>query len=312
MTARAEQPSSKQRIAAIGLLVNIALAGIKLIAGLIGHSYALIADAVESITDILGSLVIWSGLRVGARPADADHPYGHGKAEALAALVVAAIVSVAGIGIAVESIHEIVTPHHSPAPFTLIVLVAVVIVKETMFRLTHRVSKEQNSDAVAVDAFHHRSDAITSAAAFVGISLALLGPRLLGGTTDQWAPADDYAALLASGVILFNAWRLMRLPLHELMDKEPSDVIAQARVIAARVEGVRAIEKTRARTSGSKAYIDMHVQVDPGLSVAQGHVIGGKVRATIRQEQPTVADVLVHIEPFESPRSDRTAGSDQN
>ena len=290
-----------QRVAALGLLVNVALAGVKLIAGLVGHSYALVADAIESITDILGSVVIWSGLRYGSRPPDADHPYGHGKAEALAAMVVAAIVFVAGAVIAVESVREITHPHRAPAPFTLIVLVAVVVVKETMFRVARRVSRVHASGAVEVDAFHHRADAITSLAAFFGISLAIFGPRLFGGTAEGWSIADDVAALLASGIILYNASMLMRVPLSELMDREPTDVIARAREIAQRVPGVGAIEKTRARTSGSRAFVKMHVQVAPELSVAQAHAIGGHVRAKVREALPTVADVHIHIEPLNVP-----------
>lgn len=290
---------SKTRVAALGLVVNLVLAGTKLIAGLVGNSYALIADAIESITDIVGSAVIWSGLRVGARPPDAGHPYGHGKAEALAALAVGLIVFMAGIAIGIESIREIRTPHHAPAPFTLIVLVLVVVVKEGMFRFTRRASKRHASDAVAVDAFHHRADAITSVAAFIGISLALLGPSWFGGSKDRWAAADDYAALLAAGVILYNALSLMRLPMRELMDREPTDVLARCVETAAAVPGVRRIEKARARTSGSRVFVDMHVQVDPDLSVARGHAIGGHVRASVRQQVPVVIDVLVHIEPYE-------------
>ncbi len=291
---------SKTRIAALGLVVNLVLAGVKLFAGLVGNSYALIADAIESITDIVGSAVIWSGLRVGARPPDAGHPYGHGKAEALAALAVGLIVFMAGLAIGVESIREIRTPHHTPEPFTLIVLIAVVVVKEGMFRLTRRASKIHASDAVAVDAFHHRADAITSLAAFIGISLAILGPRWFGGSPERWAAADDYAALLAAAVILYNALSLMRLPMRELMDREPTDVLGHCVETAAGVPGVRRIEKARARTSGSRVFVDMHVQVEPDLSVARGHAIGGHVRASVRQQVPVVIDVLVHIEPFES------------
>lgn len=296
-----------QRTAVVGLLVNVALAAIKLVAGLVGHSYALVADAVESMTDILGSVVIWGGLRIGARPADENHPWGHGKAESLAALVVAAMVLAAGVGIGVKSIDEIITPHHAPAPFTLGVLLAVVVVKEVLFRRVLRVAHEENSGAAEVDAWHHRSDAITSAAAFVGISVALFGERVFGtaaaapGTTSRWASADDYAALLASGVIIYNGWRLLRVPLRELMDEEgpgaSASAIGPARSIALAVEGVRGIEKVRARASGSRWFLEMHVEVDPEMPVREAHVVGGRVRAAVRERLPRVADVLVHIEP---------------
>lgn len=297
-----------QRIAVIGLLVNMALAGTKLVAGLVGNSYALVADAIESMTDILGSVVIWGGLKIGARPADENHPWGHGKAESLAAMVVAAMVIAAGIGIAVKSIHEIVTPHHAPAPFTLAVLVIVIITKEILFRRVLTVAKEEESGAVHVDAWHHRADAITSAAAFIGISIALFGERFFGsasGTGDpsRWASADDYAALLAAAIIVYNGWLLMRIPLHELMDADPpggaDTIIEPAKAIARSIDGVRGIEKTRARKSGSRAFLEMHVEVDPAMPVREAHIVGGRVRAAIRQQLPRVADVLVHIEPFE-------------
>ena len=298
-----------QRIAVVGLLVNIALAATKLVAGLVGHSYALVADAVESMSDILGSVVIWGGLRIGARPADENHPWGHGKAESLAALVVAAMVLAAGIGIGIKSIDEIITPHHGPAPFTLGVLVAVVVVKELLFRRVLRIAREEDSGAVEVDAWHHRSDAITSAAAFIGISIALFGERLFGGTggatatgePSRWASADDYAALLASAVIIYNGWRLMRVPLRDLMDADQpgaaSSVIGPARAIALSIDGVRGVEKIRARRSGSRSFLEMHVEVDPEMPVRAAHAVGGRVRAAVRDQLPRVADVLVHIEP---------------
>lgn len=292
--------SSPARFAAAGLFLNLALATGKLIAGLIGSSFALVADAVESITDILGSVVIWSGLRYGARPPDDEHPYGHGKAEALAALIVACIILLAGIGIAVESVRAILQPHSTPAWWTLVVLAIVVVTKETMFRLGRRKSRDHVSDALTIDAFHHRADAITSLAAFVGISLAISGPHLFGGDRIRWATADDWAALFASGIILFNAVSLARLPLRELLDRQPDDAVAAARAVAASVPGVRAIEKCRARTSGSRVYLEMHVQVDPAVSITQAHAIGGSVRAAVRRQLPAVADVLIHTEPYEA------------
>jgi cation diffusion facilitator family transporter len=298
-----------QRIAVVGLLVNIALAGTKLVAGLLGNSYALVADAVESMTDILGSVVIWGGLRISSRPADENHPWGHGKAESLAALVVSALVIAAGVGIAVKSIHEIITPHHAPAPFTLIVLVVVIIVKEVLFRRVLTIAHEAHSGVVEVDAWHHRSDAITSAAAFIGISIALFGEHVFGtaaaasGATSRWASADDYAALFAAGIICYNGWRLLRIPLHELMDADPPGaadaIIEPAKAIALSIDGVRGIEKTRARTSGSRLFLEMHVEVDGRMPVSEAHVVGGRVRAAIRAQLPRVADVHIHIEPHE-------------
>ncbi len=287
-----EEPAHRgQRTAVVGLLANVALAASKLIAGLVGNSYALVADAIESMTDILGSVVILGGLHIAAKPADANHPYGHGKAEALAAMAVAAMVFLAGVWIAVESVREILTPHHAPEPFTLLVLVGVVAVKETLFRFVRRVGRQTGSGAVEVDAWHHRSDAITSAAAFIGISIALIGGK-------GWEPADDWAALLAAGVILYNAWRLFQVPLHDLMDAESTHVRDPARTIALGVPGVKGVEKTRARKSGTRHWLEMHIEVDPDMTVRDSHAVGGRVRAEVRARMPTVADVLVHVEPF--------------
>lgn len=292
MTRPDAQRLRSRRAAVIGLLVNIALAGVKLFAGIVGHSFALVADAAESMADILGSAVIWGGLMLSARPADESHPYGHGKAEALAALVVAAMIVVAGIGIAVEAVHEILTPHRAPAPFTLVVLVLVVVTKEVLFRVVRRAANEDRSTAAHADAWHHRADAITSLAAFIGISVALIGGP-------GYEPADDFAALFASAIIVWNGVKLAREPLHELLDAEPLGVTDEARRAAACVPGVRLVEKTFARKSGSSYWIDMHVHVDPGLSVAEAHIISGKVKAAVRAAVPGVENVLIHIEPAE-------------
>lgn len=297
--------SRAQRTALLGLAVNMALALIKLLAGIVGHCYALIADAVESLGDIVGSVVIWGGLHIGARPADENHPYGHGKAEALAALVVSVLVFVAGVGIAIKAVDEILTPHHTPAPWTLIVLVVVIVVKASLARYAARVARQEGSGAVAVDSWHHWGDAITSGLALIGIAIAVFG--------DRWASADDWAALLASFIIMSNAWRMARWPLHELMDAEPSAVLEEARRVTLRVEGVRGIEKARARTSGGRHYVEMHVEVDPAMSVAEAHVITGKIKAAVRAGvDGQVADVLVHVEPWggdgsNEPRAQRPA-----
>lgn len=284
-----------RRLTVAGLLVNLGLAAIKLAAGLLGHAYALVADAVESLTDVFASLIVWSGLKYASKPPDPDHPYGHGKAEALAGLIVAAMLMGAGGLIAFESIREIMTPHHAPAPFTLAVLVAVVIVKETMFRILRRAARAEQSTVVHVDAWHHRADAVTSIFAFIGITIALIGGP-------GWEPADDAAALMASGVIFYNAYKLVKAPLGELMDADAADTIGPARDVAMSVPGVRGIDKLRARRYGSHYWLDVHVEVDPQMPVSEAHAIGGRVRATLRERLPRVADALIHIEPSPAAR----------
>lgn len=191
------------RAALTGLWVNAVLVVVKLMAGILGHSYALVADAIESSADIFSSLIVWAGLRITTRPADEDYPYGYGKAETLAAAVVSLMLIGAALGIAIAAVGEIVTPHHAPAPFTLVVIAVVVLVKEILSRKVLRVSQETGSTAVKADAWHHRSDALTSAAAFIGISVALWGGP-------GWEPADDWAALVAAGIIAFNGISLLR------------------------------------------------------------------------------------------------------
>jgi cation diffusion facilitator family transporter len=289
------------RAAQIGMLVNAILALTKLVAGVLGHSYALVADAVESGADILASLVVWGGLHIASLPADEDHPYGHGKAEALASAVVALMLVGAAIGISIEAVREIRVPHHAPAPFTLMVLVGVILVKELLFRSVLRVGSEVGSTAVSADAWHHRSDAITSTAAFIGISVALW-------KGEGWESADDWAALVAAAVILFNAVRILRPAVAELMDRAPSAEIHGAVTAAATaVPDVRAIEKLVIRKMGPGYYVDLHVQADPSMSLEDAHILSGRVKSAIRAAVPGVLGALIHMEPYEETGSRKQA-----
>lgn len=275
-----------------GIIVNLCLAAIKAIAGVTGHSYALIADAIESLTDVFSSLIVYVGLRVAMRPPDANHPYGHGKAEPMASAVVASSLLIAAGAIAYKSVHEIMTPHLMPAPFTLVVLPIVVIAKEAMFRFVNRVGNSIESGAVKTDAWHHRSDALTSALAFIGISVALIGGK-------GWEGSDDWAALVASGVIAVNAFLLLRPAVYELGDALPAGTSLHDEIkpIAISVPGVLDIEKCFVRKMGFDYYVDLHVVVDGSLPVRQGHRIAHEVKDAIRVAYPRVADVLVHVEP---------------
>lgn len=281
------------RTAQIGMLVNAALAMVKLVAGVLGHAYALIADAIESSADIFSSLVVWRGLTIASRQANEEYPFGYGKAEPLATAVVALMLLGAAVGIAVEAIREIRTPHHAPAPFTLVVLVAVVLVKETLFRRVHSVGAEVGSSAVKADAWHHRSDAITSVAAFIGISVALIGGP-------GWEMADDWAALFAAGIITFNAISLLRPAIDDIMDKSPGAELELTISAAARgTADVRAIEKLRIRRVGLGYHVDLHVQADPAMSLHEAHILSGRVKGAIRAAVPKAQVVLIHMEPHE-------------
>jgi cation diffusion facilitator family transporter len=277
------------------MIVNTLLAGGKTVAGVVGHSHALVADGVESLADLVSSLVVWRGLVVASTPPDADHPYGHGKAEPIAAAVVATMLFVAAAWIAVTSVLEILQPHRSPAPFTLGVLIAVVLVKEGLFRLVLREAVSLESTAVKSDAWHHRSDAITSLAAGVGITVALIGGP-------GWAIADDVAALVAAGIIAWNGWGLLRGTLAELMDTAP-DPVFNNRIcgIAAGSPGVVRVEQCRGRKMGGQYFVDMHLEVDPALPVRDAHAIAHAVKDRVRAEVPAVADVLIHVEPAREP-----------
>lgn len=279
------------RSAIVSISVNLVLAVIKGITGILGNSYALIADAIESVSDVFSSVVVLIGLKIASKPRDEDHPYGHGKAEPLAASMIALALFVAAVIIIYNSIKEIITPHHAPASFTLIVLVAVVATKELLFRFIFSVGNKTGSTAVKIDAWHHRSDAITSAAAFIGISIALIGGKGFEG-------ADDWAALLASAIIIFNAYRLMTPAISELMDKAPPpEIEGHVRKVAGSVKGVLGLEKCYVRKVGFEYYVDLHVRVDGRTSVKKGHEIGHKVKDAVCASDSRISNVLAHIEP---------------
>ncbi len=277
--------------AGVGMAVNIVLAIVKIVTGVLGNSYALIADGIESTTDIISSLVVWTGLKISTLPPDDDHPYGHGKAESISAVIVSLALFGAAVLIAVQSIRELHVPHHTPAWFTLLVLALVIAVKETLFRFVSNVGQQLSSTSVKGDAWHHRSDAITSAAAFIGISIALIGGK-------GYERADDWAALFACAVILFNGYRIFRAALAEIMDAaQPDAVLNGIRDLSAAVPGVVRIEKCLARKSGLGLFVEIHVEVDGALSVQGGHEIAHQVTARLKASSFSIQHVVVHIEP---------------
>ncbi len=290
-------PRALLRNTLIALVASILLALGKLVAGLLGNSTALIADAVESLADALGSLVVWQALRVSARPPDDNHPYGYGKAEAVAALCVGILLFVAAALIVVESFQQLFTPHSPPAVWTLIVLLAVILIKEGLFRLLVRGAKCHASSAAHADAWHQRSDAMTSLAAFLGVTVAIWGPRATG--IPELVYADEVAALIASGVIAITARHLARPALLELLDAAPHDLLPSVRQHAQAVPGVALVEKLTARKSGPGHLVDMHLHVDPTMTVADAHALQGRVKAAVRAAIPSVRTLLIHVEPAE-------------
>jgi cation diffusion facilitator family transporter len=275
--------------ALVGIAMNLILALFKCVTGVIGHSFALIADGIESVSDSVSSSVVYLGLRYAIKPPDKEHPYGHGKVEPIAAIIVSLALVVAAILIGAESIQRIRTPHQLPATYTLWVLIAVVGVKILLSRYVSSVGETIESTAVQSDAWHHLSDAITSGFVFVGIVVALWTRN---------AAADDWAALCASPIILFNACRQLRAPLNELLDTAPAPQIEKdVRSLASRIPGVLGLEKCRVRKVGFRYYVDLHVVVDGNLPVRTGHKLAHDVRNHIVENDPRIAEVLVHIEP---------------
>lgn len=283
----------------VGIFTNLLLAFIKGITGALGNSYALIADAIESLSDVITSIIVFGGLRIAVKPPDEKHPYGHGKAEPITASIVSIALLIAAVVIIIQSIHEIITPHKAPAAFTLYVLAAVIFVKEGLFRFVFSVGKSIESGAVKSDAWHHRSDAVTSGAVFIGISIALIGG-------EGYESADDWSALIASFIIIFNAYRLFKPAVQELMDSHPShEVEEKIRSIASEVEGVIALDKCRIRKMGFDYYVDLDIIVDGEISVRMGHKTAHNVKDKLKTGIPEIANVLVHVEPDDENRLKR-------
>ena len=275
----------------LSIFGNALLALVKGFTGILGHSYALVADAIESTTDVFSSILVLIGLKYATKPADDNHPYGHGKAEPLITFAVVGFLVISATIIAYKSIQNIQTPHQLPETYTLIVLAAVVIIKETFYRVVNRRSDETRSTSLKADAWHHRSDAITSLMAFIGISIALY----LG---EGYESADDWAALLASGFIIYNAYLIFRPALGEIMDEHlHDDLVEKIRALATQVEGVVDTEKCYVRKSGLSYHVDLHLVVDGKISVSEGHDIAHNLKRALQEQFPEISDVLIHVEP---------------
>lgn len=289
----AERTNEQKAIKAtyFSIIGNTALALIKGLAGFFGNSYALIADAIESTTDIFASLLVLFGIKYSSRPADENHPYGHGRAEPLITFLVVGFLITSATIIGYESIINIQTPHQLPKPWTLFVLGAIIIWKEYSFRLVMKRSKETNSSSLKADAWHHRSDAITSVAAFIGISIALF----LG---KGYEAADDWAALFASVFILYNSYLIFRPALGEIMDEHLyDDLVEEIRTVSHQVDGIIDTEKCFIRKAGMKYHVDLHARVNGTITVKEGHDLSHKLKDTLREKIPELGHVLIHIEP---------------
>jgi len=275
----------------ISIVSNALLAIIKFMAGILGNSYALIADAIESTTDIFSSLFVLFGIKYASKPPDKKHPYGHGRIEPLITFMVVGFLIISATVIGYESIQHILSPQKTPESWTLIVLGIIIIWKEISYRIVHKKSIEINSSALKADAWHHRSDAITSIAAFIGISIALI-------FGEGYEAADDWAALFAAGFIFYNAYLISKPALSEIMDEHLyDDLIYEIRFVANNVEGIIDTEKCLIRKTGLKYHVDLHAIVDANITVKEGHSIAHKLKDTLMEKIPNLEYILIHIEP---------------
>ena len=273
------------------IIGNISLAIIKGLAGFFGNSYALIADAIESTTDIIASFLVLLGIKYANRPADTNHPYGHGRAEPLVTFLVVGFLVISATIIAYESILNINTPHELPKIWTLFVLAPLIIWKEISFRIVMKKAKVTNSSSLKADAWHHRSDALTSVAALIGISIALIFGK-------GYETADDWAALFASGFILYNSYLIFRPALGEIMDEHVyHDLVEKIRQVSLTVDGILDTEKCHIRKAGMKYHVDLHAIVDGTRSVKEGHDLAHKLKDSLNREITELGNVLIHIEP---------------
>ena len=297
MDSMGHRAHESRRLLLTGVFINLILALAKIAGGILGRSNALIADGIESSLDVLSSAMMWGAIKYAERPPDSDHPYGHGKMESLAAVAGSLLLIVAGAALGVRSIHEIFFPHRFagpnsvPAGFTLVVLGATIVLKESLFRLVRLRSAALQSKALEADALHHRSDALTSLAAAVGISSALIGGP-------SWARADDWAALFSCAVIIFNGLGMLKESIGEVLDAQAApELVTQILEAVREVPGVTSVEKCRVRKSGLMRFADIHVRVLGECTVHEGHEIAHCVKNRLLERDFHLADVVVHIEP---------------
>lgn len=278
--------------ALLGLVVNLVLGLVKLVGGIVGKSFALISDAVNSLGDVFASLVVLFGLRVAQRPADAEHPYGHTKAESIAGSNVALLIVISALIVGWEAIQRINVSHDLPPIWTLWIAGANVLIKECLYRYKVRVAKRTGSSSILANAWDQRSDALCSFAVLIGLGIVRWGGP-------DWIGADEVAALVVVAAIVWSGSQLFRKSCSELMDLQADDeLVQQIKTAAESVPDVKAVEKLWVRKSGLEYFADIHIEVDQSLTVAEGHRIGHQVKDKLIAEFPTLRDVLVHLEPF--------------
>jgi len=281
-----------QQAAVVGIVSNLVLSIGKIIAGVIGNSSALITDGIHSASDIVTSLAVFLGMKIAKRPPDKEHPYGHGKAENIAAKTVAIILILVSIQIVYTNIGGITTERYIlPSSLAIWVAIASIIIKEGLFQYKISIGKRLNSSSLISDAWHHRSDAFSSFIVLIGI----IGAKI-GGT--RWIFLDRLAAVIVGLIILGIGIKLFIKTASELMDKMPeTKILKKINSIALSVEGVMDTETLKARKIGLDIFVDIHIEVNKNITIEKGHKIAHKVKGTLIEKMPVIKDVLVHIEP---------------
>lgn len=273
------------------IIGNTILALLKGTAGVIGHSYALIADAIESTTDIISSIIVMFGVQYALKKPNKLHPYGYGKIEPILTIMVGALLFTSGCIIAYHSIDNIYIPHKVPSAWTLYVVGPIIIWKEISFQWVMQKAKKTNSSSLKADAWHHRADAITSLSAFIGISISLF-------FGDKYANADDYAALFAAIFIFYNSYKLVRPAFDEILDKQIyNNITDEVTQIASTLPEIDSIEKCYVRKAGMFYFIDLHARIQKDITVEEGHIRAHHLKKVIEQKIPSVLEVMIHIEP---------------
>ncbi|HUI78200.1 MAG TPA: cation diffusion facilitator family transporter [Bryobacteraceae bacterium] len=282
---------SGQRVAAVGMLVSGTLAVYKIAAGLIGHSTAVFADGLESAGDVFASGFVLLALTLAAKPADEDHPYGHGRAEILTGLLIGLVLTAVGALISFNAFLRLGEPHLGPAHFVIWPLLVSLAAKSGLAAFKFRHGKRMRSAALDADAWNDTMDALSATVALIAVSLALYDPA-------RFLDADRYGAFVVGLIVITSGLRVSHSTAMQLMDTMPAErLMSEIRAAAVLVPGVEGVEKCFARKTGLRYHVDLHLEVDPEMTVRQSHDIAHKVRLSILQRLDWVADVLVHVEP---------------
>jgi cation diffusion facilitator family transporter len=278
----------------VGIIGNFFLAGLKIITGVVGRSFALISDGVHSLSDITSSVAVLVGLTIASKPKDKAHPYGHGKAESVASITIAALLIIVAFMLIVKVIYSFLEnePIIEPAFITLWIALASVILKEILYRYKAKLGKNVKSTSLIADAWHHRSDALSSGVVLVGIAGSIFGGP-------GWQYLDKIAGFIVAGIIVWVGIKIYARASSELMDESvDKEVVKVVKEKAQRVKGVKRVETLLVRKSGLDFLVDIHIEVDPKLDVTTSHNIAESVECKILEEIPEVKSVIAHIEPY--------------